>query len=252
MAKLLRLPIPKRGEKLEMIMMAQKNAQDALEKRNAKQTILYERTKGACAGLANAIGMAQTPRRIEGYDISNTQGVFSVGAMVGVIDGEAAKKEYRHFRIKTVEGPNDYASHYEMMDRRMEHGLKEREERQALGLEMIGGKFSDLPDLILIDGGPGQLKYAREAMQKHGLNIPMFGLAERLEDIYLPGIDQPIKLDHHTPSFTLFSASVMRRTALGLRTTAVCVQRRVCIASWRILKALAKSAGKHLLSISIP
>ena len=197
------LSIPKRGEKYELIMMAHKNAADALEKRNAREAIFKERTTGACEKLAKAIGMDKTPRRIEGYDISNTQGVLSVGAMVVFIDGVPAKKEYRHFRIKTVEGANDFASHYEMMDRRMAHGLEEIKERQEKGLPLIGGKFSDLPDLILIDGGAQQLRFAREAMQKHGLDIPMFGLAEKLEEIYLPNRSDTILLNHHTPELHL-------------------------------------------------
>ncbi len=197
------LAIPKRGEKHELIIMAQKNAADALDKRNARDAVMKERTTGACEALAKAIGLENTPRRIEGYDISNTQGVLSVGAMVVFIDGVAAKKEYRHFRIKTVEGPNDFASHYEMMDRRMAHGLEELKERQAQGLPAQGGKFSDLPDLILIDGGAQQLRFAREAMEKHGLNIPMFGLAERLEEIYLPDREETLLLDHHTPELHL-------------------------------------------------
>ena len=194
---------PKRGEKHELVLMAEKNAEDALEKRNARTAILHERTTGACEKLARAIGMEKTPRRIEGYDISNTQGALSVGAMVVFIDGVPAKKEYRHFRIKTVEGANDFASHYEMMDRRMAHGLEEIKQRQEKGLPPIGGSFSDLPDLILIDGGAQQLRFAREAMQKHGLNIPMFGLAEKLEEIYLPNRSDTILLDHHTPELHL-------------------------------------------------
>lgn len=197
------LAAPKRGDKHELVVLAEKNAADALEKRNAKDAVLKERTTGAVEALARAIGLDTVPRRIEGYDISNTQGVLSVGAMVVFIDGVPAKKEYRHFRIKTVEGANDFASHYEMMDRRMAHGLEEIKERKAQGLSPLGGKFSDLPDLILIDGGPQQLRFAREAMMKHGLAIPMFGLAERLEEIYLPNHAYPILLDHHTPELHL-------------------------------------------------
>ena len=87
-----------------------RNARDALEKRNAKRSIQEERTTGAAKKLGVILGMDHYPRRIEGYDISNTQGVLSVAAMVVFIDGVAEKKEYRHFRIKTVEGPNDFAS----------------------------------------------------------------------------------------------------------------------------------------------
>ena len=187
---------PRRGEKHDLIVLAAKNAADALEKRNARRTVHEERTTGAAANLGRILGMDRYPRRIEGYDISNTQGVQSVAAMVVFIDGEPAKKEYRHFRIRTVEGANDFASLYETLQRRYAHAMKEAEEG--------GDKFSDLPDLILIDGGPQQLRFARQAILDLGLEPPaMFGLAERLEEIWLPEAAEPILLDHRTPELQL-------------------------------------------------
>jgi excinuclease ABC subunit C len=197
------LATPKRGEKHELVRLAAKNAADALEKRNARAAIRQERTVGACEGLAKALGLPKAPRRIEGYDISNTQGVLSVASMVVFIDGVAAKKEYRHFRIKTVVGANDFASMNEVLGRRFSHGLEEKNEREAAGLPAIGGKFSDLPDLVLIDGGPQQLRFAREALQALGAEVPMFGLAKKQEEIYLPDREEPICLDHHTPELHL-------------------------------------------------
>lgn len=197
------LATPKRGEKHELIRLAVKNAADALEKRNARENIRQERTVGACAGLARVLGLPQAPRRIEGFDISNTQGVLSVAAMVVFIDGVAAKKEYRHFRIRTVVGANDFASMKEVLGRRFAHGMQEKAEREAAGLPAVGGRFSDLPDLVLIDGGPQQLRFAREALQELGVEVPMFGLAERNEEIYLPDRADPICLDHHTPELHL-------------------------------------------------
>lgn len=197
------LATPKRGEKHELVRLAAKNAADALEKRNARAAIRQERTVGACEGLAKALGLPKAPRRIEGYDISNTQGVLSVASMVVFIDGVAAKKEYRHFRIKTVVGANDFASMNEVLGRRFSHGLEEKKEREATGLPAIGGKFSDLPDLVLIDGGPQQLRFAREALQALGAEVPMFGLAKKQEEIYLPDREEPICLDHHTPELHL-------------------------------------------------
>ena len=189
---------PKRGEKHELVLLAVKNADDALKKRNARRTIQEERTIGACESLGRILGMDHYPRRIEGYDISNTQGAQSVSSMVVFIDGEPAKKEYRRFRIKTVEGANDFASHYETLYRRYAHAQRELE---AGGAE---GKFTDLPDLILIDGGPQQLKFARQALLDLGVTPPtMFGLAERLEEIWLPDAEEPILLDHHTPELQL-------------------------------------------------
>ena len=191
------LTVPKRGEKHELVQLAAKNADDALKKRNARRTVREERTTGAAERLGKLIGMDRYPRRIEGYDISNTQGEQSVAAMVVFIDGEPAKKEYRHFRIKTVTGANDFASLYETLQRRYARAVKEAEE---------GGetRFSDLPDLILIDGGPQQLRFARQAILDLGLTPPaMFGLAEKLEEIWLPGAEEPLAPDHRTPELQL-------------------------------------------------
>lgn len=197
------LRTPRRGEKHDLVLLAAKNAADALEKRNARTAIREERTVGAAASLGRILGLENPPRRIEGYDISNTQGVLSVAAMVVFIDGVPAKKEYRRFRIKTVEGANDFASMNEVLRRRFTHGLEEKAQREATGQSPMGGKFSDLPDLILIDGGPQQLRFAQEALQELGVTVPMFGLAEVGERIFLPGREEPICLDHHTPELHL-------------------------------------------------
>ena len=192
------LTTPKRGEKHELVLLASKNAADALKKRNARRTVQEERTVGAAANLGRILGMEEYPRRIEGYDISNTQGAQSVASMVVFIDGMPAKKEYRHFRIKTVEGANDFESLKEVLGRRYAHATREKEE----GTE--NAKFSDLPDLILIDGGPQQLRFARQAILDQGLTPPaMFGLAEKLEEIWLPDAETPIVLDYHTPELQL-------------------------------------------------
>ena len=198
---------PQRGTKHKLVELALKNAKDALSKRNAHLARQQERTVGACAALAQAVGMDTVPRRIEGYDISNTQGVLSVASMVVAIDGEAARKEYRHFRIKTVEGANDFASMNEVLTRRLTRAKAEREALAAEGKLPEDGKgltgFADLPDLILIDGGPQQLRFAREAMLKIGYDIPIFGLAKRLEEIFLPDREESILLDRKSPALHL-------------------------------------------------
>jgi len=204
---------PQRGTKHKLVELAVKNAEDALQKRNAHLARQRERTVGACEALARAVGMAGVPRRIEGYDISNTQGILSVASMVVAIDGEAAHKEYRHFRIKTVVGANDFASMNEVLTRRLTRAKQEREALIAQGRLNPDGKlpegappltgFADLPDLILIDGGPQQLRFAREAMLAVGYNIPIFGLAKRLEEIFLPDQEESILLDRKSPALHL-------------------------------------------------
>ncbi|MBQ7786326.1 MAG: excinuclease ABC subunit UvrC [Clostridia bacterium] len=204
---------PQRGTKHKLVELALKNAKDALAKRNAHLARQQERTVDACAALGEVVGMQRVPRRIEGYDISNTQGDQSVGAMVVAIDGVAVPREYRIFKIKTVEGANDFASHAEVMTRRLTRAKDEREKLMQegklnpdgtvpAGMPALTG-FAALPDLILIDGGAQQLRFAREAMHAVGYDIPMFGLAEKLEEIYLPHQEQTILLDRKSPALHL-------------------------------------------------
>ncbi len=179
--------VPRRGAKKGLVMMCKKNAQDALIKQNAKKQIRYARTVGACRDLADALGIEAFPHRIEGYDISNTQGTLSVASMVVFIDGVPAPKEYRRYRIKTVVGANDFASLNEVLLRRFRRAMSDDPDEKW-----------PMPDLILIDGGPEQLAFSLEAMRSTGADVPMFGLAKKREEIYLPGRKDPIILDHHT------------------------------------------------------
>ena len=194
---------PRKGDKMRLINVALKNLKDEAVKIDKKLADSHARTLGAAQELADVLGLDKAPRRIEGYDISNTQGVLSVASEVVMINGVCANKEYRHYRIKSVQGPNDFASMYEVITRRLSHGLSELAERQAEGLDPKGGKFSDLPDLILIDGGPIQLQYAQDAMHALGLDIPMFGLAERIDEIWQPHSDTSIVLDRHSNALHL-------------------------------------------------
>lgn len=186
------LLIPRRGSKRELVDMARRNAIDALEKRNARRQVKEERTVGAARELARALGLKQTPRRIEGFDISNTQGQQSVASMVVFMDGEPSRKDYRHFRIKTVEGANDFASMNEVLSRRFLRAAAEKEEDRW-----------PLPDLVLVDGGPEQLAFARRAMLDAGADVPMFGLAKQQEEIFLPDRAEPVVLDRRSPALHL-------------------------------------------------
>ena len=197
------LTVPQRGDKLELIKLAQKNAQNALDHHYQSEQVKYMRTTLAMKELMEALHLPNLPRRIEGYDISNTQGILSVASMVVFEGGMPAKKEYRHFRIKTVEGANDFASMAEVIGRRFTHGLQEKHEREEQGLPGPGGRFSTLPDVVLIDGGPEQLLFAHRAMEEAGASVPMFGLAKRFEEIYLPGKPDPIVLDRRSNALHL-------------------------------------------------
>lgn len=186
-----------------MVDMAVKNINDAAIKREKQLQSSHSRTIGALEELMQALNLNVFPSRIEGYDISNTQGAQSVGSMVVMKNGRPANREYRYFRIKTVEGANDFASIHEVLTRRLRHGIEEREARMAGGLEPTGGKFSELPDLILIDGGRGQLNAAIQAMKEIGVSIPIFSLAERVDEIILPDQDESILLDRHSNALHL-------------------------------------------------
>lgn len=186
------LVMPLRGSKRELVEMARKNAADALQQRNANAQFKLERTRGAAEELARALDLEAMPRRIEGFDISNTQGEQSVASMVVFIDGEPAKREYRHFRIKTVQGANDFQSMNEVLFRRFMRAMAEDEKERW-----------PIPDLVLVDGGPEQLHFARSAMLEAGADIPMFGLAKRMEEIWLPDRDEPIMLDRRSAALHL-------------------------------------------------
>ena len=192
--KAVSVTIPQRGDKAGLVRLAEKNAQNHLYAHREKVTVKTARTLTAMQELKDALNLPTMPRRIEGYDISNTQGILSVGSMVVFVNGLPAKKSYRTFRIKTVEGPNDFASMAEVITRRFTHGIKERKERREQGLPEDGGSFSTFPDVILIDGGTEQLAFAQRAMHECGLNLPMFSLAKRLEEVFLPDSTESIML----------------------------------------------------------
>lgn len=197
------LSVPQRGDKADLVKLALKNAEDALLKHRQSAMVKDMRTRLAMQELQDALHLPTLPLRIEGYDISNTQGILSVAAMVVFEGGVPNKKAYRIYRIKTVEGANDFASMAEVIGRRLTHGLSEKHEREQAGLDPDLGSFSKFPDVILIDGGPEQLAFAQRAMHEVGLSIPMFSLAERFEEIYLPNRETPIVLDRRSNALHL-------------------------------------------------
>lgn len=197
------LQIPKRGDKKRLVETCEKNARDALAKQALMEKLHNAKTIGALQSLTSTLKLEEIPRRIEGFDISNTQGNYSVASMVVFIDGKPSKKHYRRFKIKTVEGANDFASIEEVIYRRFRHGLEERAERQEKGLPYNEGSFSDFPDLILIDGGPLQLQSAMNALYALDIQIKLFGLAEQNEEIYLPNRKEPIVIADNDPALHL-------------------------------------------------
>lgn len=186
---------PKRGDKKDLVDMAMNNALDAL--RNIEDKLKREkaRTVGAVNQLAEYLGLERLPYRIEAYDISNIQGTETVASMVVFEGGKPKNRDYRRFKIKTVDGPNDFASMAEVIERRFRRGMEEIEELKQQGKSTDDGKFSKMPDLVLIDGGKGQLNAAVQTLRKLGLeDIPVISLAKRLEEVYVEGKSEPINI----------------------------------------------------------
>lgn len=195
-----RLRIPKKGTKEKLVELAQKNAQMVLK--NDKERLKREegRTIGAVKELEKILGLTGIIR-MEAYDISNTNGFDSVGSMVVYEHGKPKRNDYRKFKIKSVQGPDDYASMNEVLTRRFEHGLMERQD------ESETGGFQAFPDLIMMDGGRGQVNIALEVLEKLNLHIPVCGMVKddnhRTRGLYFNNVELPI--DRNSECFRLIT-----------------------------------------------
>lgn len=170
--------VPIKGEKKEMLELVKSNAKVTLDQFKDKILRDKEINRLCLEEIQELLELDSMPIRIEAYDISNIQGVDSVGSMIVFEDGKAKNSDYRRFRIKTVKNANDYDSMREILERRFSHGLKEIKEIQERQLKFSSGKFSNFPDLIMMDGGKGQVNVALEVLQKLGINIPVCGLVK--------------------------------------------------------------------------
>lgn len=173
-----KITVPKRGEKQKLIEMVAKNAGDTLRLLIEKHKNDEEKTLGACRELKDMLNLKKVPVRIEAFDISNLQGVLNVGSMIVFEKGKPNNKNYRRFRIKSFEGPNDYESMREILERRFSHGLKEREELKAQDKSFELGKFSIFPDLIMLDGGIGQVNAVKPVLEEMGIDTPVCGMVK--------------------------------------------------------------------------
>lgn len=169
--------VPKKGQKERLVELAHKNAAMVLTKDMEKIKREEERTTGAMKQISGWLGL-EAVSRVESYDISNISGFLSVGSMVVFDDGKPKKSEYRKFRIKTVEGPNDYASMYEVLKRRFSHGLMEIEQLNEKNLSTEFGSFTKFPDLIMMDGGVGQVHIAMQVLSELDIDIPVCGMVK--------------------------------------------------------------------------
>ena len=194
------LRIPKKGTKEKLVELAQKNAQMVLK--NDRERLKREegRTIGAVKELEKILGLKGIIR-MEAYDISNTNGFDSVGSMIVYEHGKPKRNDYRKFKIKTVQGPDDYASMNEVLTRRFGHGLREQQE------ESETGGFQIFPDLIMMDGGRGQVNIALEVLEKLHLHIPVCGMVKddnhRTRGLYFNNTELPI--DRNSECFRLIT-----------------------------------------------
>lgn len=173
-----KLVVPQRGEKHKLVEMVSKNAEDTLRLLMEKQKSDEEKTMGACRELMDILELPDIPVRIEAFDISHLQGVHNVGSMIVFEKGKSNSRNYRRFRIKSVEGANDYESMKEIIERRFVHGIKEREELESEGKDIELGKFSVFPDLIMLDGGIGQINAVMPVLKTLKISIPVCGMVK--------------------------------------------------------------------------
>ena len=198
--------VPKKGQKERLVELAEKNASIILQKDAEKIRREEAKTIGAVHEVEDWLGLASICR-MESYDISNTNGFESVGSMVVFENGKPKRSDYRKFKIKTIQGSDDYGSMYEVLTRRFTHGLKEQAEMREKNLDEALGKFTRFPDLILMDGGKGQVNVALRVMEELNLNIPVCGMVKddthSTRGLYYNNIEIPI--DTHSEGFKLIT-----------------------------------------------
>ena len=224
---------PQRGDKRRLTEMAAENAREALEMQRVRWLADHDRTNAALGELGEALSLPAPPNRIECYDISHNQGDSTVASMVVFLDGRPATREYRRFRIRSIEGPDDFASMAEVMRRRFRRLGELRKEERAEGFELPaeldapsddaeppqteGGEserdeseqnaeegWGAVPDLVIVDGGRGQVSAAHDVMRNLAVDdIPLAGLAKREELLFLVDTAEPIRLDRRSQGMYL-------------------------------------------------
>lgn len=198
--------VPQKGQKERLVELAYENASLVLSKDSEKIKREEARTIGAVKSIAQMLGIASI-LRIEAFDISNINGFENVGSMIVYENGKPKRNAYRKFKIKSFSGQDDYRSMREVLTRRFTHGIKEQEELKAKQMDMSMGSFAKLPDLIMMDGGRGQVNIAIEVLHELKLNIPVCGMVKddnhRTRGLYYNNIELPI--DRNSESFKLIT-----------------------------------------------
>lgn len=198
--------VPQKGMKEKLVELAQKNAKMVLAQDREKIKREEGRTIGALKEIEQLLDMKGL-NRVEAYDISNTSGFESVGSMIVYEKGKPKRSDYRKFKLRTVSGPDDYASMYEVLTRRFTHGMREMEEMEERDLSEEYGSFTRFPDLIMMDGGRGQVNIALKVLEELHLNIPVCGMVKddnhRTRGLYYHNVEIPI--DRGSEGFKLIT-----------------------------------------------
>ena len=196
--------VPKRGDAKKLVDMAAENATETLRALKTRWQADKNKQTQALSEIQAALGMAEPPNRIECYDISNTQGTASVGSLVVFEQGIPNKKLYRRFNIRNVEGPDDFASMEEVLRRRFNHYLTAQEDQRLPGKQLDLG-FGILPDLLIVDGGKGQLNRASVVLEEFHLqeSFTLVGLAKQEEELFRPGESNSVRLEDRSQGLYL-------------------------------------------------
>ena len=192
------LKVPQRGAKRRLIQTAKTNAADAFVRHRMRRQSDHNARARDLRSLQTVLALPEPPLRIEAYDISTIQGRHTVGSMVVLEDGLPRRSHYRRFRIRTVQGQDDFSSMEEVIRRRFTAFLQDLDKPVS-----ERGKFAYPPSLVLIDGGPGQIGRAVEVLDRFDLDIPVAGLAKRMEEVHVPGQPEPIVIPRDQPALHL-------------------------------------------------
>ena len=192
------LKVPQRGAKRRLLQTAKTNAADAFVRHRLRRQSDHNARARDLRSLQTVLALPEPPLRIEAYDISTIQGRHTVGSMVVLEDGLPRRSHYRRFRIRTVEGQDDFSSMEEVIRRRFTAYVQDLDKPVS-----ERGKFAYPPSLVLIDGGPGQIGRAVEVLDRFDLEIPVAGLAKRMEEVYVPGQPEPIVIPRDQPALHL-------------------------------------------------
>ena len=196
------LKVPRRGTKRDLVKMAVDNAVETLAHLRTQWLMEEGKSVEALSELQEALGLPHPPTRIEGYDISTTQGSQTTGSMVVFVKGAPRKSDYRRFRIRSVEGVDDYGALQEVLERRFGRMVVEGESNEQPGRKQ--SSWSIMPDLLLIDGGKGQLSAAQEVLVSLGLDhVAVASLAKQQEELFVPGQSESIALERGSPALSL-------------------------------------------------